>query len=323
MNITFWQLAWQTLWRDLRAGQLRLLILAVTLAVAALTAVGFFADRLKSGMQRDARQLLGGDAVIVSDQPTPAGIKALVQSHGLQAVTTLSFPTMARAGEAQGGAARLVALKAVETGYPLRGQLTVSAQLDAVPAGTREIPAPGAVWVDPALLEVLGLQVGDQLLLGEAALRIARLIVIEPDRGAGFINFAPRAMINGSDLAATGLVQPASRVTWRYAVAGEDQTVNTFVRQAKNLIEREHLRGISIEALQGGRPEMAQTLERAEKFLNLVALLAALLSAVAVALAARTFANARLDDCAMLRVLGLSQATIARSHALEFLLVGL
>lgn len=323
MNITFWQLAWKTLWRDLRAGQLRLLILAVTLAVAALTAVGFFADRLKGGMQRDARQLLGGDAVIVSDNPTPASLQALAKSSGLQVSGSLGFPTMARASEAQGGTTRLVALKAVEAGYPLRGNITVSAGPGTPPAATREIPAPGEVWADPALLEVLGLQVGDKLLLGESALRITRLIGIEPDRGAGFVNFAPRALINRADLAATQLVQPASRITYRYAVAGEDKTVNAYVQQAKALIEREHLRGISVEALQGGRPEMAQTLERAEKFLNLVALLAALLSAVAVGLAARSFAHSHLDDCAMLRVLGLSQATIARSHALEFLLIGL
>lgn len=99
MNISFWRLAWKTLWRDLRAGQLRLLILAVTLAVAALTAVGFFADRLKGGMQRDARQLLGGDAVIVSDNPTPASLLALAKSSGLQISGSLSFPTMARADD--------------------------------------------------------------------------------------------------------------------------------------------------------------------------------------------------------------------------------
>jgi len=146
MNISFWQLAWKTLWRDLRAGQLRLLILAVTLAVAALTAVGFFADRLKGGMQRDARQLLGGDAVIVSDQPTPASLQALAKSAGLQAVTTQSFPTMARAGEAQGGATRLVALKAVEPGYPLRGRLTVSAQAGDAAAPTKYHILPRASW---------------------------------------------------------------------------------------------------------------------------------------------------------------------------------
>src|SRR5512132_1381391 len=107
-----WLLGWRTLWRDLRAGELRLLIVAVTLAVAALTAVGFFADRLKGGLARDARQLLGGDAVIVSDNPTPAAIVRMARQMGLQAVTNVVFPTMARATDAQGGASRLVALKA-------------------------------------------------------------------------------------------------------------------------------------------------------------------------------------------------------------------
>jgi putative ABC transport system permease protein len=117
----FLRLGWRTLWRDLRAGDLRLLMLAVTLAVAALTAVGFFADRLKNGLQRDARQLLGGDAVVSSDQPTPQAFIDKALSLGLQTAANLSFPTMARATEAQGGAAKLVALKAVAPGYPLRG----------------------------------------------------------------------------------------------------------------------------------------------------------------------------------------------------------
>src|SRR3954447_7245187 len=114
-------LGWRTLRRDLRAGELRLLIVAVLLAVAALTAVGFFADRLKGGLQRDARQLLGGDAVLASDNPTPPAFIERARALGLQGAITYGFPTMARAGDAQGGASKLVALKAVSAGYPLRG----------------------------------------------------------------------------------------------------------------------------------------------------------------------------------------------------------
>src|SRR5206468_1197033 len=121
-----WQLGLRTLWRDLRAGELRLVIIAVTLAVAAMSAVGFFADRLKTGLARDARQLLGGDAVIASDNPTPAAFIERARSLGLQAIDIAAFPTMARAGDAQGGESRLVALKAVPPGYPLRGSLSVS-----------------------------------------------------------------------------------------------------------------------------------------------------------------------------------------------------
>ena len=333
----FVRLGWRTLWRDLRAGDLRLLMLAVTLAVAALTAVGFFADRLKNGLQRDARQLLGGDAVVSSDQPTPQAFIDQALALGLQTSASLSFPTMARATDAKGGAAKLVALKAVAAGYPLRGSLRTALQPDDPGQLTRDIPAPGTAWVDAALLEALDIRLGDSLLLGDTVLITERVIVNEPDRGAGFMNFAPRVMLNQADVAATGLVQPASRITYRLALAapqGADAAVGRFVAWAQALLvtaknQRDpqapasSLRGVRVESLEGGRPEMRQTLDRAEKFLNLVALLSALLSAVAVALAARSFAARHLDNCAMLRVLGQSQRTIALSFLLEFALVGL
>ena len=331
MTISFWRLGWRTLLRDLRSGDLRLLMVAVTLAVAALTAVSFFADRLKGGLQRDARQLLGGDAVISSDNPTPAIFVEKARALGLNTVGILSFPTMARASDAQGGAAKLVGLKVVEPGYPLRGSLRVTTVPNAPDAATRAIPAPGQAWVDAPLLESLALSVGDVLLLGDTQLRIAVVITIEPDRGAGFMNFAPRVMINTVDVAATRLIQPASRITYRTAVAGDDAAVKAFVAWADAQVKpgsaaagnAAAARGVRVESLQGGRPEMSQTLDRAEKFLSLIALLAALLSAVAVALAARAFAASHLDDCAMLRVLGLSQRTIASAYTFEFALVGL
>jgi putative ABC transport system permease protein len=323
MTIPFWQLGWRSLWRDARAGELRLLLVAVTLAVAALSAVGFFADRIKGGMQRDAKQLLGGDVVVVSDRPTPALFTERAQALGLSMSTSLGFPTMARATADLGGSSRLVALKAVQAGYPLRGQLLVRDAPDAPARPTRDIPNPGEAWVDNAVLEALGLKVGDALLLGDTRLRIQRVIDTEPDRGAGFINFAPRVLIHQNDLAATALVQPASRISWRLALAGDDAQVASFTQWATNELKQSERRGMRVESMQTGRPEMAQTTERADKFLNLVALLAALLSAVAVALSARSFASSHLDDCAMLRVLGLSQRTIAASYALEFALVGL
>ena len=323
MNASIWALGWRTLWRDLRAGELRLLMVAVTLAVAALTAVGFFADRLNGGLARDARQLLGGDAVVSSDNPTPPSFADKARALGLQSVTTIGFPTLGRASDAQGGASRLVALKVVGSGYPLRGNLKVAQQPDQAGVATRDIPAPGETWVDAPLLESLSLKPGDMLLLGDSQLRIARLIVVEPDRGAGFMSFAPRVMLNQADLAATRLVQPASRLTYRFAVAGDDKQVSAFVQWALEEVKKPAVRGVRIESLEGGRPEMRQTLDRAEKFLNLVALLAALLSAVAVALGARGFAASHLDDCAMLRVLGQSQRTIALAYAFEFALIGL
>ncbi|MGC4366584.1 ABC transporter permease [Hydrogenophaga sp. R2] len=323
LPIRFWTLGWSSLIRDWRAGELRLLVLAVTLAVAALTAVSFFADRLQGGLARDARALIGGDAVLASDNAPPPEFEARARELGLSTARTLGFPTMGRASDEDGGAARLVALKAVSEGYPLRGTLRVASGPDAPDEAVQAIPRPSTVWVDAALLVALDLRMGQSLLLGDSRFTIDRVLVVEPDRGAGFMSFAPRVMLNEADLPATGLVQPASRLTYRLAVAGPDAAVATFSRWAQERIDATGVRGTRLESLEGGRPEMERTLERAEKFLNLVALLAALLCAVAVAIAARGFAQRHLDDCAMLRVLGLSQGTMARAYTLEFALVGL
>ena len=325
------QLGWRNLWRDFRSGELNLLLVSVVLAVAALSAVGFFADRLQAGLWRDARQLLGGDAVVASDKVTPDTFVAKAQALGLKTQTTVNFPSMARADDAQGGDTKLVALKAVSEGYPLRGNMSLFKPEATNPnvasedvQTTREVPKPGSVWVDPALLESLNLQLGDRLWLGDKDLRITALIHREPDRGANFMNFAPRVMMHHDDVAATGLVQPASRISYRMAVAGlEDQRkVQLFLKWARDQVLLPEVRGVQIESMESGRPEMRQTLDRAEKFLNLVALLAALLCAVAVALASRTFAARHLDGCALLRVLGQSQRTLSLAYGFEFVTAG-
>lgn len=324
---TLWTLARRQLVRDFRAGELRLLIVAVMLAVAALTAVGFFADRLNQGLARDARSLLGGDAIVASDQPAPSGLIDRARADGLTVANTVSFPSMGRAPDAQGGASRLVAVKAASDGYPLRGQLKIADAPGAPERRATGVPAPGSVWVDAAILDSLNLKPGDPLLLGDASLTIAAVITLEPDRGAGFMSFAPRALLNIADLPATGLVQPASRVTYRLALAGQgpggDAAVRGYVAWAEAEAKAQGWRGLRIESLDSGRPEMRQTLDRAAKFLNLVALLAALLAAVAVGIAARDFAGRHLDDCAMLRVLGQPQRRIAGAYTVEFAVVGL
>lgn len=319
-----WTLGWRALWRDWRAGELTVLVLAIALAVAALTAVAFFADRLQAGLQRDARQLLGGDVVLRSDHTLPPEYETQARALGLAVTRHLTFPTMARADDADGGEARLVSLKAVAAGYPLRGELrTTTDPEDVVGQAGPGTPPAGEAWVDAALLEVLDLRLGQPLWLGDRPFRLTRIVVLEPDRGAGFLSFAPRVLIAESDLAATGLVQPASRIQYRLVVAGDAAAARRFEAWAKARLADTGERGTQIESFESGRPELQQTLQRAEQFLSLVALLAALLAAVAVAVAARQYALRHLDDCALLRVLGLAQATMARAYAVAFGLAGL
>jgi putative ABC transport system permease protein len=303
--------------RDWRAGELRLLAVALVIAVAAVTSVGFLVDRIRLGLERDAAQLLAADLVLISDTPIADPLRVRVRAAGLQMAETVTFPSMAlNAGDLDRNA--LAAVKAVSSGYPLRGALRVSAEPGAAETLTREVPALGSVWVDAQLLLAIGARPGDGLKLGEKVFRIDRIIVIEPDRGAGFINFAPRVMINLDDLPATQLITTGSRVTYRLLAAGE----RTPMRGFATALERDLARGQRLETLESGRPEMQRTIERAQRFLALVALLAAMIAAVAVAAAARRFSLRHLDSCAMMRCLGLSQRDIFRLFALEFLVVG-
>ena len=317
--------------RDWRAGELRFLLIALIVAVASLSAVGFFIDRMRSSLSRDAHQLLGADLLVNADQPLRPEWQAEAARRGLIVAETVTFPSMAQAGQGEQSMAQLSSVKAVSERYPLRGQLKISSNLNEAAEGrgekTASTPAPGTVWVDPNVLSGLKTQLGATLQLGDKNFTIARLIAAEPDRGPSFANFAPRVMLSMSDLAATGLVDNGSRVTYRMLLAAPSNNdmapINAYESWLKARIAADNVKGVRIESLENGRPEMRATLERADRFLSLVGLLSAMLAAVAVAMAARRFMLRHLDACAMLRCLGLSQNQVSAMYLIEFLLVGL
>ena len=306
--------------RDWRAGELRFLLIALMIAVASLSSVGFFVDRMRNGLNRDAHQLLGADLLVSSDQAVNPVWRAEAQRLGLNMAETVVFPSMAIAGSGENAVSRLVSLKAVTDGYPLRGNLKLMKE-DAEVV-TKEVPLVGTAWVDPSLLLALNLNVGDQIKLGDQQFSIAQVISAEPDRGAAFMNFAPRVMISMNNLEATNLIQDGSRVTYRLLLSGIPEKIASFQLRLQKEIESAQLKGVRLESLETGRPEMRATLDRAEQFLSLVSLLSALLAAVAVAMAARRFMLRHVDACAMLRCLGLTQNQVTSMYLIEFLLLG-
>jgi len=324
-------LAWKMTARDWRAGQLRFLLLALIVAVAALSAVGFFVQRMRSGMSRDAHQLLGADLVVNADAPLAPAWREEAARRGLRMAETVIFPSMAQAGQGEASVSQLAALKAVSPAYPLRGKLKVTTSAaeanEAVGRAAEGIPAPGTVWVDAALLAGLKVKVGERIKLGEKSFTIAQLIASEPDRGISFLNFSPRVLLPLDELAATALVQNGSRLSYRLLLAApsaeRSDAVEAYQAWLQARIKAGNVRGVRIESLASGRPEMQTTLERADRFLSLVGLLSAMLAALAVAMAARRFMQRHLDACAMLRCLGLTQNQVTAMYLIEFLLVGL
>ena len=308
--------------RDWRAGELRLLVLSLVVAVAAMTSVGFFIDRLRAGLERDAAQLLGADLVVISDLPIAAAFVDEAKRQGLSSAETVAFPSMALSVVPVGGAAepatQLTSVKAASSGYPLRGKLrtaTAPGSPDAVVTG---LPDPGSVWVDAALLPALGVKVGDPITLGDRSFRIERLVTLEPDRGISFVNLSPRVLMRLDDLAATHLIQAGSRETHRLLIAGAPDRVAAY----RDYLAPKLGRGQRLETLEAGRPEVRNTLDRAERFLALVALLTAMLAALAVALAARRFTERHLDATAVMRCIGVTQNALLITHLSEFLIIG-
>ena len=255
----------------------------------------------------DARQLLASDLLIVSDQPLPSAFLEQAQNRQLKVAQTVVFPSMATVG----ANSKLASLKAVSPEYPLRGALRVKAR-----GGDQSVasgPSPGFVWVDSAMLASLHATVGDSIRLGEKSFVIGGVLERELDRGAGFMNFAPRVMMSLADLNSTGLIGLGSRVTYRLLLAGSDQQISSYETWANQSIENESIKGVRIETLENAQPVMRKTLERADRFLSLIALLTAMVSAVAIALSANRYTRKQADACAVLKCLGAeSQAILMR-----------
>lgn len=303
--------------RDWRAGELRLLVVALLVAVAAIASVGFFVDRMRIALEQEAAQLLGADLVVGSDQPLDPAFVEQAQVFGLQVAHSAVFPSMALAD----GLPQLAAVKAVSSNYPLRGRMRVrtAEASQALDVEATRAPVGGEVWLDPQLAHALGVSIGDSVRFGDRTFRLDALITYEPDRGTGFVNFAPRAMFAFDELPATRLIQPASRVRWNLMFAGDAPAVARFQQWAEPRLPR----GARIESLESGRPELRTTLDRAERFLSLVALLSALIAAVAIGLASRRFAERHLDGCAVMKAMGVAQRRLLGLLGLELLWIAL
>lgn len=313
--------AWRMTARDWRAGELTMLLLALVLAVAALSSVGFLADRMRQGLARDGRQMIAADFVVRADHPVDAMFAAQARSLGLETAGTTIFPSMI-SGTSREPLSRLAAIKGVTAGYPLRGALRIAPAPNTPDAPAHGIPAPGTVWVDPALLDALKAKVGGTVKVGTRTFTVAAVITRELDRGFSFVNFSPRLMMRADEIAGTGLLGYGSRVTYRLLVAGPDAQVERFAQFARDKTDGGKLRGVSLESLSDGQPQVRQTIDRASHFLTLVSLLTALLAAVAIAMAAHRFARRHLDGCAAMRCLGVSQRTLRALFLNEFLAIG-
>ncbi len=301
--------------REWRSGELGILLLALTVAVAALTGVGFLVDRIGIAVDRQASEVLAADLRLGSAQPIARSYFEEAARQGIASAHIVSMLSVVFLGDAS----QLSDVDAVSPGYPLRGTLKVAAEPFAAGTPIHAIPGRGEVWPSSKLLATLGGRIGSQLSIGAATFRVTRVLISRPDQDVGFDELAPNLILNIEDLPATRLIQPGSRVSYRALFAGDRASIDRFrswLSQHKR--PGEHLRDITEAS-----PQIKDAVDRAARFLELASLVSVLLCSIAVAMSARQYVRRHLDAVALLKTLGASRAFTLGASLVELLLVAL
>ncbi|MDP3186866.1 MAG: FtsX-like permease family protein [Limnobacter sp.] len=296
--------------RQSRRSSFRILFVALVLAVAAISSVGVFSARIEAALVRDASQMLGGDLVIESKRNVASStwlpILDKPEYASLKRAQSVVFPSVVPADSVD----LLVSLKAVNNNYPLRGQMTVrdsQGKDERLASG----PPKGELWVDQGVLGSLNVELGDEIQVGEITRPVTRVILVEPDRGGGFVNFAPRVMMNTADLEESKLLGLGSRATWRIYFTGAQPVIDQLIAELAPVLSPVE----EIETLENGRPEVSNTLERANDFLAMAALIGTMVACVGIALVAHLFAKEQAGELAVLKSLGYTPKRLLRMWA--------
>lgn len=307
-------LAARQLLRDARAGELRVLFFALLLAVAASSAIGYFSARLNDAMLLRASEFLAADLRLSGSSPASQQQIDAGLGLGLDHVRAVEFSSVIAAADG----IQLASVKAVDSLYPLRGELRSAAE----PYASEEVgagPRPGEVWAEARLMVALNLKIGDELEIGARTLRLSRVLTYDPDTAGDFYSLTPRVLMHLDDLAATEVVQPGSRVHFRELWRGDTDTLEAYRQAVEAGLEPNQ----RLEDARDGNRQVGGALGRAERYLNLASLAAVLLAGVAVALSAARFAARRFDASALLRCLGLSRREALTLFGLQLAMLGL
>ena len=307
--------ALRNLWRDLKSGELSVLLLALCVAVLSLTAVGFFTNRIAQGVRAQAAEVLAADLRLESPYTIPSRYFDKGRALGLRSAQIVSFPTAIFNGEAS----QLAALNAATAEYPLRGHLRIADSPFGAARITDRIPGTGEVWVDARIIAQLRIRLGENLRIGAASFRVTEVLDYRPDQGTGFVNLAPAVLLNYQDIAATQLIQPGSRATYAALFAGGAAVVSEF----RDYVIATKAAGERLREVDESSRQLNSAVDRASRFLNLASLASVLLAAVAVAMGARRYASRNVDAVALMKCMGASQRFVLSISIIELTLLAL
>jgi len=307
-------LAIRTLMREWRSGELGVLVLAIIVAVAALTGVGFLVDRIGIAVDNQAGEVLAADLRLESGQPMDDKATDEARKRGLAVARGTGLFSVVFNGDFN----QLTSLRAVSAGYPLRGKVMLSDEPFGTPELAKGIPARGEVWPDSRLAAALGATVGTKLNIGASDFHVSRILISRPDQGATFLELAPSLIMNEDDLPATQLVQPGSRLRHAQLFAGPRTEIAAF----KEWLETNKKANEEIEDVEDSAPQIKSAIDRSARFLSIASLVAVLLCSIAVAMAARRYVQRHLDSVALLKTLGATRGFTLTVSLTQLVLIG-
>jgi putative ABC transport system permease protein len=307
------RLAWNQTLSLWRAGALRVLVFALVLAVAAITAVSFFTQRVDTALNQQGGLLLGADLALIADHPLADKFTQQALAADIATAKTYEFPSMVVVADSS----QLAEIKAVGQGFPLRGDLTIAQSATEAGRVVQAIPEAGSVWVEPRLANLLSLKVGDSVDVGERKFNVSAILLQEPSRGGDMFSFAPRLMMNAADLPSTKLIQLGSRVKYQLLLAAELQPINRYIAQTKEQLSP----GEKMQDVRNARPEIKLALDKAQQFLGLSAMVSVILAMVAMLLSSLPYIKQSLDTFALMRCFGAAQNTVLQILALQTLFI--
>ena len=176
------RLSLKLFWRELKSGQLVIMFFALVLAVATVSSISLFTDRLERALITETQEFLGGDLKFESNDLIEDEAYKKIKKLNLRASEIVQFASMLSSEDNL----QLASIKAVDRNYPLVGEMEL--QSEGFKETVRSPPRKGQVWLDRRLMEILDLKIGEKVNIGDADFSFSHIIISEPDRGLSLIH---------------------------------------------------------------------------------------------------------------------------------------
>ncbi|MGB8809229.1 MAG: FtsX-like permease family protein [Acinetobacter calcoaceticus] len=292
--------------QSFRTGGLYLLIIALSLAISATTALKFSNDQVKNAVSLQASQMLGADLVLSNNEPIEQSWKKRAKQLGFKQTNVTMFSSMAHTQDQF----VMVNVKAIEPLFPLRGQLEIEPTMQGIQSGE--------VWLSQRAADLLKVKLGDAVSIADGTFRFSGVIVRDSNQELGFSGFSPTVIIHQSDIAKTHAIQTGSRIDYRLLMAGKPEQVQTFVKQFKQQHQTtkdlDETAGLRLRDASESNSRLLRPLENLDTFLQLANILTILLCGIAIALTSQRYVQQNQDHIALIRCLGGSKFQILLAY---------